>query len=97
MNYSIDLIKEFESININIFDQISNNSILRLLSFYSELQDKYIFSIIDFNNKLSDLILFLVDNELAELLNTSVTITSINDEYCTYDLCLTTSALLQVT
>jgi hypothetical protein len=97
MNYSIDLIKEFESININIFDQVSNNSILRLLSFYSELQDKYIFSIIDFNNKLSDLILFLVDNELAELLNTSVTITSVNDEYCTYDLCLTTSALLQVT
>lgn len=97
MNYSIDLFKEFESININIFDQVSNNSILRLLSFYSELQDKYIFSIIDFNNKLSDLIFFLVDNELAELLNTSITITSINDEYCTYDLCLTTSALLQVT
>jgi hypothetical protein len=97
MNYSIGLFKEFESININIFDQVSNNSILRFLSFYSELQDKYIFSIIDFNNKLSDLISFLVDNELAELLNTSINITSINDEYCTYDLSLTTSALLQVT
>jgi hypothetical protein len=97
MKYNIYLFKEFESININIFDQISNNSILRLLSFYSELQDKYIFSIIDFNNKLSDLVSFLVDNELAELLNTSININSIDDEYCTYDLCLTTSALLQVT
>jgi uncharacterized protein YutD len=97
MNYSIELFKEFESININIIDQINNNSILRLLSFYSELQDKYIFSIIDFNNKLIDLISFLVDNEIAELVNTSINITSINDEYCTYDLSLTTSALLQVT
>lgn len=97
MNYSIELFKEFESININIIDQINNNSILRLLSFYSELQDKYIFSIIDFNNKLIDLISFLVNNEIAELVNTSINVTSINDEYCTYDLSLTTSALLQVT